>query len=113
MLWLFRIDTDYQSTCTISRWAGDCVAKRCKVADQCLAVYGVDFVLDKDLNPWILEVQPGPNMQPTCQQEWPVRASLAQGINQLVQQGQSQLFEELHVPEIALNSEALKPGWTL
>lgn len=27
-----------------------------QLADQCLSVYGIDFVVDDTLNPWILEV---------------------------------------------------------
>ena len=78
------------------RWAPE--HAKFEVSDQCLSVFGVDFVIDSDLKPWLLEIQPGPNCQMTCPQEWPVRDSLLKGLEGLVMEGKSaEYFDPLDI----------------
>jgi len=75
-----------------------------EVHKHCLALYGVDFVIDANLKPWLLEVQVGPNMKPTCPQEWPVRMMLFNGTASLAANRSSDHFHQLPIsPQMPLD----------
>ena len=68
-----------------------------EVHKQCLAMYGVDFVVDSNLKPWLLEVQIAANMKPTCPQEWPVRMMLFNGTADLATNRSSNHFHQVPI----------------
>jgi len=75
-----------------------------EVHKHCLALCGVDFVVDANLKPWLLEVQLGPNVKPTCPQEWPVRMMLYNGTADLAANSSSDHFQQVSIsPEMPLD----------